>query len=293
MAFTPGFTGSPLDRVEFERLDPDIIPRLLEQGDALFLDLAEYMPAADEAGLVWTALDTDIPPEELVLLGRIEGRPRLAWLPATIQPARRTSAIMDILARLPAADAATYAVARSLLDWHARHRFCAFCGNPSHPIRAGWARQCPACGTEHYPRTDPVVIMLGEHGRGPDARILLGRQPTFPAGRFSALAGFLEVGESIEGAVTRELFEEAGVRAGAIRYVASQPWPFPSQLMIACIAQIEDPTITLDMNELEAAMWVGRAGVIAALSGQRDAPFLPPPPYAIAHTLLQAWSEGA
>ena len=200
---------------------------------------------------------------------------------------------MSLIQSLPPADAATYGVARSLPDWHARHKFCAFCGHPSEMMRAGWARHCPSCQTEHYPRTDPVVIMLAEHGTGDAARVLVGRQPIFPPGRFSALAGFLEVGESIEGAVARELFEEAGVRATHIRYVASQPWPFPSQLMIACIAQVEDDTITLDKNELEDAKWVDRAGVMAALEEAGGAPFLPPPSYAIAHTLLTAWAEGA
>jgi NAD+ diphosphatase len=292
MVFSPGFTASVLDRVETERLDPEIVPRLLASGDALFLDLPDYMPAADETGLVWMPLDDALPADELVLLGRIEGKARFTRLPAGIQPARRSPAIMGLIESLAPADAATYGVARSLLDWHARHKFCAFCGQPSDMMRAGWARHCPSCQTEHYPRTDPVVIMLAEHGTGAAARVLVGRQPMFPPGRFSALAGFLEVGESIEGAVTRELFEEAGVRATRIRYVASQPWPFPSQLMIACIAKVEDDTITLDMNELEDAKWVDRAGVVAALEGADGAPFLPPPSYAIAHTLLTAWAEG-
>ncbi|MDO6416869.1 NAD(+) diphosphatase [Sphingomonas sp. BIUV-7] len=293
MAFTPGFTGSVLDRVEAERLDPAIVPRLVAEGDALYLAMPDYEPATDDASLAWTALDAAIPADELVLLGRIDGRPRFTRLPGDIQPARRTPAVMALIDSLPPSDAATYGVARSLLDWHARHRFCAFCGNPSTPMRAGWARHCPACGTEHYPRTDPVVIMLAEYRRGDIAQVLVGRQPIFPPGRFSALAGFLEVGEAIEGAVARELFEEAGVRAGRIRYVASQPWPFPSQLMIACIAEVDDPTITLDTNELEDAKWVTRADVLAALAGEDGAPFLAPPSYAIAHTLLRAWAEGA
>jgi NAD+ diphosphatase len=293
MTFTPGFTGSVLDRVETERLTTDIVPRLLGDGGALFLDMADYVPASDAAGLVWRDPDPSVPVEELVLLGRIDGIARLARLAADARPAQRTPEIMALIDRLPAADAATYSVARSLIDWHTRHGFCAFCGHRSVMIRAGWARHCPACGTEHYPRTDPVVIMLAEHGLGEDAQVLVGRQPMYPPGRYSALAGFLEVGEGIEGAVARELFEEAGVRAGRIRYVASQPWPFPSQLMIACIAEVADPAITLDMNELEDAKWVDRAGVRAALDGAEDAPFLPPPSYAIAHTLLSAWLGGA
>ncbi|WP_294190078.1 NAD(+) diphosphatase, partial [uncultured Sphingomonas sp.] len=165
-------------------------------------------------------------------------------------------------------------------------RFCANCGTPTALFRAGWGRKCPNCHAEHFPRTDPVVIMLAEH----DGRALIGRQPSWPAGRYSALAGFLEPGEAIEEAVRREIGEEAGVAVGAVRYVASQPWPFPSQLMIACVGQALSAEITLDENELEDAKWVTRDEVLAALDGSGDA-FLAPPPYAIAHTLLHAWAH--
>jgi NAD+ diphosphatase len=127
--------------------------------------------------------------------------------------------------------------------------------------------------------------MLAEH----QGRILLGRQPSFPPGRYSALAGFVEPGESIEEAVARELFEEAGVRAGAVRYVASQPWPFPGSLMIACIAEAEDDALTLDTKELEDAIWVARQEAAAAMAGEPGARFIAPPPFAIAHTLLERW----
>lgn len=154
-------------------------------------------------------------------------------------------------------------------------------------FRAGWGRNCPNCHAEHFPRVDPVVIMIAEH----DGRALLGRQPAFPPGRYSALAGFLEPGESIEEAVVREIAEEAGVRVHDVRYVASQPWPFPSSLMVACIGMAKDDTITLDTHELEDAIWVPRDVVRAVLAGE-PGPFLPPPPYAIAHTLLTAWAAG-
>ena len=292
MTLTPGFIGSPLDRVEQERVDPDAFARALAEPAARFLPLTDYIPAVDAAGaLDWTPLP-NLPAAEMVLLGRIDGVPRFAHLDPAAKGARRTAALMDLLDGLPAGEAATYAVARSLTDWHARHRFCAACGTLSAPIRAGWARACPACGTEHFPRTDPVVIMLAEYGAGENAQVLVGRQPAFPPGRYSALAGFLEVGEAIEEAVARELFEEAGVRVGSVRYVASQPWPFPSQLMIACIAEVDDPTIRLDMHELEDAMWVTRAEVRAALAEEAGARFLTPPRYAIAHTLLTAWVAG-
>jgi NAD+ diphosphatase len=140
---------------------------------------------------------------------------------------------------------------------------------------------------EHFPRVDPVAIMLAEH----EGRVLVGRQPRYPPGRYSALAGFIEPGESIEEAVARELMEEAGVAVGEVRYLASQPWPFPGSLMIGCVAAASDDRITLDRNELEDAMWVDRAGVAAALAGEADAPFQAPPHFAIAHTLLRMWVD--
>ncbi len=130
--------------------------------------------------------------------------------------------------------------------------------------------------------------MIAEH----DGRALLGRQPSWPAGRYSALAGFLEVGESIEEAVAREVTEEAGVRVARVRYVASQPWPFPSSLMIACIAEAADDAIRIDVHELEDARWFSRDAVRLALAGSAEAPFVAPPPFAIAHTLLTAWAAG-
>ena len=286
---SPGFTHSPLQRLDAARHDPAMLAALTADPAAMLLDLDEYMPGRTIAGgLAWSPLG-QLPADELVLLGLIEGVPRFVHLRPDVTAARRTPELFALLDTLQPGEAATYACVRSLLDWHARHRFCANCGTLSVPIRAGWARQCPACGTEHFPRTDPVVIMLAEHGEGADARVLVGRQPMFPPGRYSALAGFVEVGEAVEEAVKRELQEEAGVSATGVRYVASQPWPFPSQLMIACIAPVADDVITLDFAELEDARWVTRAEVAAALAGDADAPFLPPPAYAIAHTLLEAW----
>src|SRR5690606_10104640 len=151
-------------------------------------------------------------------------------------------------------EAALYGGARSLVDWHDRHPFCARCGAPTLPVKAGWARQCGACQTEHFPRTDPVVIMLAEY----EDKVLVGRGIRFPPGRFSALAGFVEPGESFEEAVRRELWEEAGIRIGRVDYLMSQPWPFPSQLMIACMAQALGDELTLDVEEVPEAMWVTR-----------------------------------
>ena len=284
MSLYVGFTGSPLDRVEPARHDPEAVARLAESPKALLLDLNDYVPQAVDCALVWRPL-TPLPAEELLLLGLIDGVPRFAHIDPTRRAATRTPELMALLDSLAAGEAGTYAAARSLLDWHARHRFCANCGTLSVAFRAGWARHCPACGTEHYPRTDPVAIMLAEY----QDRVLVGRQPGFAPGRYSALAGFIEVGESIEEAVARELREEAGVVATSVRYVASQPWPFPSQLMVACIASVADDVVTLDLAELEDAKWVNRAEVAAALAGDAEAVFGAPPRYAIANSLFRAW----
>jgi NAD+ diphosphatase len=196
--------------------------------------------------------------------------------------------VFPTLALMRAEDAAIWGAARSLIEWHNRHLFCGRCGAPTRLFRAGWGRKCTGCGLDHFPRVDPVVIMLAEH----EGRVLLGRQPQYPPRRYSALAGFVEPGESVEEAVARELKEEAGLEVSGVRYVASQPWPFPGQLMIACIAAATSPNIVLDDNELEDAIWVDRAGVAAALAADPAAPFLAPPPFAIANTLLRAWADG-
>jgi len=282
-----GFTGSPLDRAEIARHDADALATLAANPNALLLDMPDYLPPTENGALAWRPY-APLPPEERLLLGLIDGIPRFARIDPQAVAARRWAELMTLLDGLSPGEAGVYAAARSVLDWHARHRFCANCGTKTAPHHAGWARLCPHCGTEHYPRTDPVVIMLAEY----QDRVLVGRQPTFAPGRYSALAGFVEVGESIEEAVARELREEAGVVATSVRYVASQPWPFPSQLMVACIAQVADDAIMLDMTELEDAKWVDRLEVEAALRGDAGAVFGAPPRYAIANSLFNAWLAG-
>jgi len=280
-----GFTGGRLDRADPLRHDEPGFAAALADPAARLLILNEYQPVMAEGRLGWTAIAPDARPEDHVLLGIEDGVPHFARLVA--EPAvGRSVEMIAALHALAAGEAATYAAARSVLDWHARHGFCARCGAATAPFRAGWGRRCPACGTEHFPRVDPVVIMIAEH----DGRALLGRQPAFPPGRYSALAGFLEPGESIEEAVARELFEEAGVRVRDVRYIASQPWPFPSSLMIACVATALDDRLAIDTTELEDAIWVSRGEVRAALAGDASR-FGVPPTYAIAHTLLEAWAR--
>jgi NAD+ diphosphatase len=176
------------------------------------------------------------------------------------------------------------ATARALTGWHASHGHCAACGAATYPAQSGWQRDCPACGAHHFPRTDPVVIMLVLHGN----RTLIGRNAAWPPGMYSCLAGFVEPGETIEDAVRREVREEAGVSVGRVTYVASQPWPFPASLMLGCVAEALTDTITVDPAELEDARWVTREDMATVMAG--DHPVLRPARNgAIAHHLLQLW----
>ncbi len=272
------FAGPGLDRADALRGEPERLEALARHADARQLVWADGLPALDSEGrLIWEPVV-----DPALFLGLDGDTPCFSPLAAGGGDLR---AQFGALAHLSAAEAPLFAAALSLAGWHRRHRYCANCGAESGIVRGGWSRQCGACGAEHYPRVDPVVIMLAEH----EGRVLLGRQPRFPPRRYSALAGFVEVGESIEAAVARELFEEAGVRATSVRYVASQPWPFPSSLMIACVAHVDDEALTVDHSELEDARWFTLEQVEAAMAGAPDAAFLVPPSYAIAHSLLVHW----
>lgn len=284
---TPGFTGGTLDRADHLRHDSEAFAAVRSDWRARVLKLAGDTPEVSEDGrLGWASLAEAPEDAELLLLGLDEGRPHfVAHRPGERMPPTRSPALFTALAQLRSGEAATYAAARSLLDWHARHVFCANCGTPTTIFRAGWGRTCGNCGAEHFPRVDPVVIMLVEH----DGNVLLGRQPHYPAARYSALAGFVEVGESIENAVAREVKEEAGLDVSDVQYVASQPWPFPSSLMLGCHARAQSAELIVDTNELEDARWFSRDEVAEALSGANGATFLPPPRTAIARTLLEHW----
>ena len=264
------------------RSSPDAVAALLAHPDSQALVLDGLDPAMDGGRLRW-----DRPEEgEHLLLGLDEGAARFVAVPDGDAAASLTGpADWRVLAALQPADAAIWGGARAVLSWHARHRFCANCGAGTVLAKAGWSRRCPGCTTEHFPRVDPVVIMLAVSGD----RVLLGRQPRFPPRRYSALAGFVEPGESLEEAVRRELMEEAGIPTASVRYLASQPWPFPSSLMVACVADATGTDIVLDETELDDARWFTRAEVERAMAGDPDAAFIAPPPFAIAHTLLAAW----
>jgi NAD+ diphosphatase len=283
-------TGSPsLDRVDHLRADDAALAALQSDIRARVLKLEGLDPVLTAEGeLEWGSLADIGVDAALILLGLREDIPYFAPLnqDTATAPLFRSPRIMHAMTTLPADDLVIYSTARSLIDWHARHGFCGKCGTATASFRAGWGRHCTGCNTEHFPRTDPVVIMIAEH----QGRALVGRNVNWPEGRYSALAGFLEPGETVEHAVARELYEEAGMRATSVRYVMSQHWPFPSQLMLACVAQVESDALTLAHAELADAIWVTPAEVRAALAGEVDARFLAPPRYAVAHTLMREWA---
>jgi len=233
----------------------------------------------------------------LVFLGLGDGRAHFAIdaVGADVAPELDTG-LIDVRALAPTlahGEAAILAEARSLLDWHARHRFCAQCGAPSTVASAGWKRHCPACRASHFPRTDPVVIMLATRGE----RALLGRNRRRPGARFSCLAGFVEPGETPEEAVRREVREEAGVRCGRVRYLAAQPWPFPSSLMMGFLTEALTEEITVDAEELAEARWFSRADIREMVARAATGPDDPaqvslPSPIAIAHHICRRWSSG-
>ncbi|MEE4155171.1 MAG: NAD(+) diphosphatase [Erythrobacter sp.] len=294
------FAGSPIDRADQVRCDPaKLAAHMNWRARVLLLD--GLLPQIDDAGgLLWGTL-ADVPEDaELVFLGLLEDRACFAAVPdqGATGPAYAMPRAWAAIQQLSPPDLAIYGGARSLVDWHARHRFCANCGAPTRLAKGGWQRGCENCGAQHFPRTDPVTIMLVENPSLDGGSLLLGRQPRFPPRSFSALAGFVEPGETVEEAVAREVFEEAGLRVRDVEYVATQPWPFPSQLMIGCYCRTDETAITLDVEELEEARWFTRAEVADAIAHAKgyegdgaETAFTAPPPAAIAHSLLKWWLE--
>jgi NAD+ diphosphatase len=285
------FAGSPIDRADHIRANPDALSDLMNWR-ARLLKLDGLAPVyTNEGALEWGTLADAAPDAELVFLGLMDGKACFAPVPAegATGPAYANPAIWQAMTALEPGELALYGGARALVDWHARHRFCARCGAPTQIAKGGWQRSCEACSAQHFPRTDPVTIMLIEH----DGQLLMGRQPRFPARVFSALAGFVEPGETIEEAVARESFEEAGVRVRDVNYVASQPWPFPSQLMIGCHALTDDPELVIDETELEEARWFTREELEAARAAgpEGNETLIFPRSFAIAHNLMNWWLE--
>jgi len=307
-AETVTFGGSALDRAAALRTDPAAIEQAIARGQAETVPIWRGKPLVAAPGLDrLVRLVPDHPAlagarMPAILLGREEcGRLLLArdisdWQPEDgdkgageqRHPALpETEVFADlrrVMARLTPRDAEYAATAKALTGWHASHRFCSRCGAESRMIMAGWQRSCDACGGQHFPRSDPVVIMLVTRGN----RALVGRSPGWPEGVYSCLAGFVEPGETIEAAVRREVFEETGIRTGRVEYLASQPWAFPSSLMLGCRAEALDSDIRMDPAELEDARWISREETMAAFAGQ-DARIRPASEGAIAHFLLRRW----
>ncbi|MFZ1963888.1 MAG: NAD(+) diphosphatase [Roseiarcus sp.] len=313
-----GFAGAPLDRLADKREDANVVAGLRERADGRVALIARDMPILPRGG---GPRDPLFPLSALAALGgaRFEallgldalGAPVFAAAladgaveevadasdgfldrRALIVPGRDDLELVDLrsiaVQGLVSLDAlAILGQAKAILRWHARHGHCANCGAPTRVAAAGWRRECDACRAQHFPRTDPVVIMLAVDGE----RCLLGRQARFPKGMFSCLAGFVEPGETIEEAVRREIHEEAGIVCGEVAYVASQPWPFPSSLMIGCLARAGSRAITIDRVELEDARWFDRAEVVAMLEMRHAEGLSAPAPMAIARHIMCYWAE--
>ena len=301
------FAGNRLDRAGNMRRDSAWLAAKLRDERSRFLPLVKLqVPAAPDAmpSLDWrgageiTALIEagSIGDKRPILLGIEDGICHFAIDASNLAEGDRKgwgrlANPLALAPLLPDHEAGLLAQARALVDWHAHHGFCSVCGNPTKPEEAGYSRRClrDTCLTQHFPRTDPVVIMAIEHGE----RCLLGRSKMIPQGIYTCLAGFMEPGETIEDAVRREIMEEAGVKVGRVRYHASQPWPFPGSLMIGCIGEAIDDRIMIDAHEIEEARWFSRDEVAQMLrrSTTEETPRLPPA-MALAYHLAAAWVEG-
>jgi NAD+ diphosphatase len=298
------FAGNPLDRCHAQRRDPQWLEAQAADPRSRFLPLWQLdvlICTASQPQLGWLSparfqpLHLTVPP---VFLGRLDGVAHFAIDVSEIdEPLRALQ--LDAAWRFEDARAAAallsppetgiLAQSRSQVDWHRRHQFCSVCGQRTVQGLGGHVRRCTACQAEHFPRTDPVAIMLVCDGD----RCLLGqtRGRLARTGTYSALAGFIDQGESIEEAVRREVMEEAGIEVGEVRYHSSQPWPFPASLMIGCHARALTTAIRKDDEEMTDVRWFSRAEVLAALRGEHPQ-LRVPAPIAIAHHLIKAWAEG-
>jgi NAD+ diphosphatase len=297
-----GYTQNKLDRAVARRADSSALAAMAAAENARVYaiggELIALKRAADAFEPLFTASEAQAlgTIREQVFLGLADGAARfgIACDPAALEGLKarneffvadlRSIAVQGLVApdHLP-----PLAEAKALLSWHMRHQFCANCGAKTKPVDGGWRRHCDVCSVEHFPRTDPVVIMLAIDGE----RCLLGRQSRFPPRMWSCLAGFVEPGESLEEAVRRETFEEAGIECGRVVYFASQPWPFPMSLMIGCFAQALSRNVVVDHTELESARWFERAEVAKMLVRQHPDGATAPPPVAIAYHIARAWVE--
>ena len=313
-AETVTFGGSALDRAGEIRSDANAVAAAKQDPEAravVFWRGKPLIAPENPASLVRLPLDhpalKDAAPDP-ILLGREAGAARFAfdlslWNPSDIDMSQlggfldtseqqhphlsetmKFAELRRVMTWLSPRDAELAATGKAILEWHKTHGFCAKCGAASDVSQAGWQRICPACGGSHFPRTDPVVIMLITHGNS----VLMGRSPGWPEGMYSLLAGFVEPGETLEAAVRREVFEEAGIKVGEVSYLSSQPWPFPASLMFGCAGSALNTDITIDPVEIEAAMWVTREDMMSAFAGEHPI-LLPARKGAIARFLLENW----
>jgi NAD+ diphosphatase len=309
---TMPFAGFPLDRASVKRRDEAFIAALLDHADSDMVLILNGQPVlelpVDKSGarralrvtaVARAAILGASAPAPVFLGLDTKGRATFAaGLPKRFDldsgPLEGLGEAVDLrmaAGSMHAGDLALVASGKAILDWHARHSYCANCGHATDSVEAGWKRACPDCKTEHFPRTDPVAIMLAVKGD----KCLLGRGPGFRAGFISALAGFIEPGETIEEGCARELMEEAGVVMTSARIIANQPWPFPSQLMIGLIAEVASYDLEIDKDELTDAIWFTREEARDLLSEggctHQGITLRAPPPLAIAHHLIKAWVE--
>ena len=307
-AETVTFGGSALDRAAELRSDA---AALMTDDTARVILLWRGKPMLVDDALVRVPFDHPVMNDagpDVVFLGRDGDALTFAadlsgWTPADLDdetlntfldPSEQThpsfhgdhvfAELRAVMTRLTPRDAELAATAKAILHWHKSHRFCAACGHQSDFAMGGWQRNCPKCDTSHFPRTDPVVIMLITHGNS----VLVGRSPGWPEGMYSLLAGFVEPGETLEAAVRREVLEETNVQVGPVSYLASQPWAFPASLMFGCAGEATTTDITIDPTEIEDAMWVSREDMATAFAGAHPT-ILPARKGAIAHFLLENW----
>ena len=310
---TVTFGGGGLDRAAALRGDAARQAALLTGGQARVLPVWRGKPLIagedrDQLGLLPHGHPVLADAKALVFLGLDGDTPLFAadvsrWEPSGVDAAasvaffdptehhhpavpadHRFAELRGVMGRLSPLDAELAATARGLMQWHDSHGFCARCGHRSDLSHAGWQRECPSCKASHFPRTDPVVIMLITRGN----RVLMGRSHGWPEGMYSLLAGFIEPGETIEAAVRREVAEETGVRVGAVRYLASQPWPFPASLMLGCAGEALSDRIEIDPVEIEDALWISREDMVEVMGG-RHPRLKPARKGAIAHFLIARW----
>jgi len=289
-AVTPNWLeDSPIDRLAVLRLDPEAVEALWRDHDSRVLPMVGSKHVMDGDG-PRTFAPTEIDPDDIqdrILLGRWDGR---AWFGCRLSesgfPGESLQDLRFVGPRQPAPVASLLALAKALIHWHEKHRFCGACGTPTESVDGGYRRRCPSCHSDHHPRVDPAIIVLVHRGE----RCLLARSPRFPPRMYSTLAGFAEPAESLEDCVVREVKEEVGLDVEDVRYGSSQPWPFPQSLMIGFWAAAKQDDLRLDPNEIEDARWVERPALRTPkeLDG-----FTIPPRFAIARRLIQTWVDEA